>query len=505
MTTLDAFLNRITMYRLALYVLLALVGSAAVLAFFQLLHFSPLALLLSTAFLLAICWAMNTIWAFFLKIPTNLESAVITALILALIIDPARSLDDLLFPGWAAILAMSSKYVLAIRKQHIFNPAAIAVVITALVRGGTASWWIGSASMVPAVLLGGWLVLRKGRQEEMAVLACASALASTLLLTLLQGRTLSAEIPQLLLQSPLFFLATIMLTEPLTVPPTRMWRRCYSVLTGALLTPLVHLGPLYSTPELALVAGNLFSYLVSSKQHVVLKLQKKARITPGIVDFVFKPSHPLAFVPGQYMEFTLEHAHPDSRGNRRYFTLASSPTETTVHLGVRFYEKSSSFKRALYWLDSRTPLVGAHIAGDFTLPADPAQKLVFLAGGIGITPFRSMLKYLLDTGQKRDIVLIYATKTEKEIAYQEILRAATTRLGVRVVYTLTDVPTAPRQWSGNVGRINEQLLMGAIPDYPERLYYLSGPPDMVRAYEQVLMTMQIRGSQIKKDFFPGLV
>jgi ferredoxin-NADP reductase len=505
MTTLDALLNRITTYRLVLYVLLALVGIAIVLAFFQLLHFSPLALLLSTAFLLAICWAMNTIWAFLLKAPTNLESAVITALILALLIDPARTPDDLQFLGWAAILAMSSKYVLAIRKRHVFNPAAIAVVITSLVRGGTASWWIGTASMVPAVLLGGWLVARKGRQEEMAVLACVCAVVSTLCFTLLQGRTLSAEIPQLLLQSPLFFLSAIMLTEPLTLPPTRMWRGWYSLLTGALLAPLVHLGPLYSTPELALVLGNLFSYLVSSKQRVVLKLQKKARITPGIVDFVFKPSCPLAFVPGQYMEFTLEHAHPDSRGNRRYFTLASSPTETTVHLGVRFYEKSSSFKRALYWLDGKTPLVGTHIAGDFTLPADPSQKLVFLAGGIGITPFRSMLKYLLDTGQKRDIVLIYATKTEKEIAYQDILRAATTRLGVRVVYTLTDSGAVPRQWHGRVGRITEQLLMEAIPDYSERFYYLSGPPDMVRAYEQVLKTMQVRGSQIKKDFFPGLV
>jgi ferredoxin-NADP reductase len=172
---------------------------------------------------------------------------------------------------------------------------------------------------------------------------------------------------------------------------------------------------------------------------------------------------------------------------------------------VSFYEKSSSFKRALYWLDGKTPLVGTHIAGDFTLPADPSQKLVFLAGGIGITPFRSMLKYLLDTGQKRDIVLIYATKTEKEIAYQDILRAATTRLGVRVVYTLTDSGAVPRQWHGRVGRITEQLLMEAIPDYSERFYYLSGPPDMVRAYEQVLKTMQVRGSQIKKDFFPGLV
>ncbi len=205
------------------------------------------------------------------------------------------------------------------------------------------------------------------------------------------------------------------------------------------------------------------------------------------------------------MEFTLEHARPDSRGNRRYFTLASSPTEPTVHLGVRFYEKSSSFKRAMYWIDGKTPLIGAQIAGDFILPRDPDQKLVFLAGGIGITPFRSMLKYLLDTQQRRDIVMLYANRAAKEIVYQDVLSAAAARLGVKIFYTLTDATAVPRNWSGYVGRINEQMIKEAVPDYMHRLYYLSGPPDMVRAYEQVLKNMHIKSGQIKKDFFPGLV
>jgi ferredoxin-NADP reductase/Na+-transporting NADH:ubiquinone oxidoreductase subunit NqrB len=505
MNTIDAFINRITMYRLVLYVLIALLGIAMLLSFLNLLHFSPLALVLSTALLIVICWAMNTVWAFLLKVPTNVESALITALILALILDPARSLGDVQFLGWVAILAMSSKYILAIRKKHLFNPAAIAVVITAFTMGGTASWWVGTLSMLPAVLAGGWLVARKLRQEEMVVLFCVSAMVSTVLLTLAQGRDLASELTQLLFQSPLVFLATIMLTEPLTAPPTKMWRRFYGVLTGILVAPLFHAGPIYSTPELALVVGNLFSYLVSSKQRVVLKLQKKVKLAPDIMDFVFRSSQPLAFAPGQYMEFTLEHARPDNRGNRRYFTLASSPTEPTVHLGVRFYEKSSSFKRAMYWIDGKTPLIGAQIAGDFILPRDPDQKLVFLAGGIGITPFRSMLKYLLDTQQRRDIVMLYANRTAKEIVYQDVLSAAAARLGVKIFYTLTDATAVPRNWSGYVGRINEQMIKEAVPDYMHRLYYLSGPPDMVRAYEQVLKNMHIKSGQIKKDFFPGLV
>jgi glycine betaine catabolism B len=505
MRIIDYLLDRITMYRLVLYVLIALIGVAALLAYFQLLHFSPLSLLLSTIFLVVISWAMNTIFAFVLKIPTNLESAFITALILALILDPAQSLAGLPFLGWAAILAMSSKYLLAIRKKHVFNPAAIAVVITAFAMGGTASWWIGTASMLPVVLIGGWLIARKLRQEEMVLLCCVAALISTCLFAFLQEKTLSTELTRLLLQSPLIFFVSIMLTEPLTAPPTRNLRGWYGVLTGVLFVPLVHIGSLYSTPELALIVGNVFSYLVSPKQRVVLKLQKKVKLAPDLVDFVFKPSQQLVFTPGQYMEFTLEQSHSDSRGNRRYFTLASSPTEKTIHLGVKFYEKSSSFKQSLYQMDGKTKLIGGQISGDFTLPSDPEQKLVFLAGGIGITPFRSMLKYLLDTQQRRDIVLLYANKSAKEAVYQDILSAASVKLGVKVFYTLTDTMAVPPNWTGFVGRINEQMIMKAIPDYQERLYYLSGPSEMVRAYEQVLKHMYIKSSQIKKDFFPGLV
>jgi glycine betaine catabolism B len=501
----DFLLDRITMYRLVLYVLMSQVGMAAVLAYFKLLHFSPLALLLSTAFLVVICWAMNTICARIFGVPANVESAFITALILALILDPAQSPGDLQVLGWVAILAMASKYILAIRRKHLFNPAAIAVVITAFAIHGSASWWIGTASMLPVVLIGGWLMARKLRQEEMVLLFCAIALTGTLLFALLLGKALLSELTLLLLQSPLFFFGSIMLTEPLTEPPTRTLRRLYGALVGILFIPLMHIGPLYSTPELALVVSNAFSYLVSPKQKVLLKFKKRRKLTPEIVDFVFMPSQQLVFIPGQYMEFTLEHQRPDSRGNRRYFTLASSPTETTVHLGVRFYENGSSFKRAMYRLDGKTRLAAGQIAGDFTLPADPAEKLVFIAGGIGITPFRSMLKYLLDTRQRRDIVLLYANKTVHEIVYQDVLNAASTQLGVKTFYTLTDPTAVPRNWTGFIGRLNEQMILRAMPDFDERTYYLSGPPEMVRAYEQVLKNMGVSGHQMKKDFFPGLV
>jgi glycine betaine catabolism B len=502
---IDYALDRITMYRLVLYVLIALIGIASLLAFFKLLSFSPLALIGSSIFLVIICWAMNTILAYIFEVPANIESAPITALILALIIDPAKAPGDLQFLGWAALLAMSSKYILALNKKHLFNPAAIAVVITSFVLGESASWWIGTISMLPFVLVGGVLVSKKLRQIDLVVSFCATVLIIAGSISLLQRGNIVTELKQLFVLSPLFFFATIMLTEPLTAPHKKTLRRIYGILTGIFFIPQLHIGSIYSTPELALIIGNVFAYLVSPKQKVALKLSRKIKMAPGILDFVFKPSQKLAFLPGQYMEFTLEHPHPDSRGNRRYFTIASSPTENTMHLGVRFYDQGSSFKSAMYNMNGKTKIVAAQIAGDFTLPTDPQQKLVFIAGGIGITPFRSMLKYLLDSYQQRDIVLFYVNKTANEIVYRDVLSTISPQTGIRIFYVLTDLTSIPRNWTGLVGRLNEQMIQNVVPDYIERSYYLSGPPNMVDAYEEILENMNVKRKHIRKDFFPGLV
>lgn len=505
MNMLDYVLDRITMYRLVLYVLLGLLGLATILALFNRLPFSPLSLIVSTLFLVLICWAMNTLFAYFFEVPANIESAYITALILALIIDPAQTPGAFQFLGWAAILAMASKYIIALNKKHLFNPAAIAVVITAFALHEAASWWVGTAMMLPAVLLGALLLVRKMRQPNMFWSFCIAALVTLLLVTFLQKGNILTAANQFLLQSPLFFFASIMLTEPLTAPPTKGLRQIYAIITGVLVVPQIHVGPIYTTPELALIVGNVFSYLVSPKYKLMLKLSKKIKLSPDILDFAFKPSQKIAYSPGQYMEFTLDHPHSDSRGNRRFFTLASSPTENALRLGVRFYPKGSSYKRAMYRLDGRSNIIAAQIAGDFTLPKNPDEKLVFIAGGIGITPFRSMLKYLVDIQQRRDIVVFYANRTADEIIYGDVLTAAYARLGIPTIYTLTDPAAAPRNWNGDLGRIDEQMLRHTLTDYQDRTYYLSGPPEMVRAYEQVLKNLNISSAQIKKDFFPGLV
>jgi len=208
------------------------------------------------------------------------------------------------------------------------------------------------------------------------------------------------------------------------------------------------------------------------------------------------------------MEWTFAHKKPDNRGNRRYFTLASSPTELTVRIGLKFYPEMSSYKQNLLSMKQNDIIVASQRAGDFTLSRNKKQKLVFIAGGIGITPFRSMLKYLLDTNnlkERRDIVLFYSNKKIEDVAYTDVLDYAYETLGIKTVYTLTDTESLPTNWLGEKGFIDANMIRKYVPDFMERKFYISGPHMMVATFEKMLRDMGIKSSSIKIDFFPGFV
>ncbi len=167
---IDNVLNRITMYRLVLYYLIFLLGVALVLSIAAAAALRSVRAAASrSASLVAVCWLTNTVFARAFRVPANVESVYISALILALIITPLTRLNDLWFLGWAAVLAMASKYIVAINRKHLFNPVAFAVAVTALTINQTASWWVGNAPMLPFVLIGGLLVVRKIRRFELVI------------------------------------------------------------------------------------------------------------------------------------------------------------------------------------------------------------------------------------------------------------------------------------------------------------------------------------------------
>jgi ferredoxin-NADP reductase len=502
---IDNVIDRITMYRLVIYYLVFLILVAAGLSLRGDITFSWWSLLVSTSILVAACWGLNKIFGRIFRAPINNESPLITAGILALIITPDISKLGIAFLLAAAGLATASKYILAINRKHIFNPAAIAVLLTGLVAGQAPSWWVGSAVMMPFVLAGGVLVIRKLRRTLLIVTFVATTAIVTAGLTALAGGDVLASLRSLALSSAIFFLAFVMLTEPQTSPPSQGKRAVYAGLVGALMAPQVHILNFYTSPELALVIGNIFAYAVSPRTKVFPVLQQKLQVAANVADFIFTPDRPLAYEPGQYIELTLPHAHKDARGERRYFTLASSPTEPSLRIGAKFYKPSSSFKRAMLAMTSRTPLSMGQLSGDFTLPKDPNQKLAFIAGGIGITPFRSMAKYLLDTKQHRDVVLLYGVQSASDIAYRPIFEEARGLIGLKTLYVLSSAAAkaAPHTITGT--RITPELISQVVPDFRERLFYVSGTHDMTTTIRHELRALGVPNRQIKIDFFPGYV
>ncbi|EKD95594.1 MAG: hypothetical protein ACD_24C00436G0004 [uncultured bacterium] len=499
---IDEFLNGITMYRLMLYFLIFLWGEVFILSIFNIFPFSFLQLTFSTIAILLSCYITNKLFSYIFKIPANLESVYISALILVFLVLPANTIPELAFIIVAGSLAMASKYILAINKKHIFNPAAIAVFITSLFSLGYASWWIGNQWTLPVILIGGLLIAKKIKRLSMVLGFLIIFSFATLAFSIINQSDLPKTIYRILVDSPILFFSFVMLLEPLTSPTVKKMQIIYAVLVGVLAGSQFNIGPIYSTYETALILGNIFAYFVSFRKRLVLEFKEKIQMSPNIYEFIFSAPKSLAFLPGQYFEWTVGHRRPDSRGVRRYFTIASAPTENNVRLGVRIdSEKGSSFKKALLNLNVGQKVYAGQLAGDFVLPKNKSQKLVFIAGGIGITPFRSIGKYITDKEEKRDIILFYSNSEPESFVYKDIFEKAK-EYGFKTIYVLTK-NYENIKWDGHKGRLTAEVIKKEVPDFASRTFYLSGPSKMVESYKKLLKELGIRNHRIVTDYFPG--
>jgi ferredoxin-NADP reductase len=435
-------------------------------------------------------------------LPVNSESFLITALIIALIMPPVARTDLFGMAGLvlASAIAIASKFVLAIGRKHVFNPVAIGVAASALLLDQPATWWVGgNLWLLPFVLIGGLLVVRKLQRFDMVGAYVLANLATTMATT--SPDLLGEALSQTFLYSPLLFAGFAMLTEPLTAPQTAGARVAYGAMVGALCCPNLHIGELYFTPEIALIAGNVFAYAVGPKGRFKLTLMRVEKITSSCFEFVFRPDRKVDFSAGQYLDWTLAVPKRDDRGNRRAFTIASSPGESEVRLGVKFYPSPSAFKRALLAMRPGDVVYASQLAGDFTLPNDKNAKLAFIAGGIGVTPFRSMVQDLIDRQDKRSVVVLYGNQKTDEIAYADLFDRAARELGIKTVYAVADDPA--KRPDMHDGLIDAALIKREVPDYKERTFYISGPRTMVLHFRGALRELGVGRSRIKEDFFPG--
>ncbi len=525
MKFLDKFLNSITMYRLVLHSLTVLALIAVIFGFSGILAFGGLTFLGSGFLLVASCYGSNLIFAKIFRAPRNSESALITGLILFFMMTPLLQINDAPILVLAGVLAMLSKYVFAIRHKHVFNPAAIASFLLIVSGSGLSIWWAGSLVMLPFVAIAGLMIVRKIRRSALFFAFLLSALSMIMIFGIINNVAPLDSFIQAFTSWPLLFFGTYMLTEPLTAPPTKPLQILYGILVGILFGSQFQLGPIYSSPELALLVGNIFSFLVSPKLKLKLYLKEVKTVATDVYEFVFSPLpspvrstdkdtpnfQKFNFKPGQYLEWTLPHKNTDNRGNRRYFTIASSPTEPDFHLGVRIQQNdSSSFKKALLSMKKGDSISVSQLSGDFTLPAKSqksGQKIVLIAGGIGITPFRSMIQHELgtstDSTQKRDIILFYACAKIDGFAWKDFFESASQKINLKTYMIVSTQPINPQNWQGKIGYITVDMIKETIPDFQERIFYLSGPNAMVNSYKNMLLKLGIQHKNIRTDYFPG--
>lgn len=219
-----------------------------------------------------------------------------------------------------------------------------------------------------------------------------------------------------------------------------------------------------------------------------LILKEKENLVDNVWAFRFEPSMPLTWVAGQFIRVELPHDNPDSEGTKRWFTVSSAPFEGIVQITTRI--TNSTFKQALAALplDERLMLL-EQPEGNFEWE-DSDKPLVFVAGGIGITPFRSILKQRVHDSLPLDVTLIYGNRTDAIVFKDELKAYAAQDDKFKVQYVIGEPLTAAK-------------LTELVPALNDSLVYLSGPEPMVEALGDALKTADLPKSQLKQDSFPN--
>lgn len=489
---IDALTGRVSMYRLATITLAIVLAQAVLFAFLDVIGPDPYAILGTLGVVIVATLGANEVAARLARVVPHRESSVITALIVTCVVQPSLTTPGLVAAAGAGVLAALSKYLIVWRGRHLLNPAATGVWVAGLIGyefgQGVGFWWVATPALLPAVAVGALLLLDRTRRLDVGlvfVLLTIVIIGARLVAT---GTAPLGAVATVLQLFPVVFLAGFMLSEPLTLPPRRWQQWLTAAVTAVAFSIPFGFGPIYTSPELALVLGNIVAFAVSRRGGVSLRLVERAPLSDHATEYRFEPSRRLAFEAGQYLELHLPH-RADIRGTRRTFSIASAPElaaaeQSRVAIGLRTPEGGSSFKAALAQLEPGTRIAVTQVAGDFLLPRDPAVPLIMVAGGIGMTPFASQLASLAARGEQRDIVLLVVSSNPGEVLYRGAAEAA----GARIVEASPD-------------QLTPDALRALVPDLAARRGFVSGAPSLVAAARTALRRAGVR--RVHTDYFAG--
>ena len=234
-----------------------------------------------------------------------------------------------------------------------------------------------------------------------------------------------------------------------------------------------------------------------------IRLKERREETTDTISFIFDlGGQQLNYEPGQYLTYELDAlAFPDERGNSRHFSISSSPTEKGI---VMFTTRmrGSGFKETLrqapmgYELTCETP------EGEFVMRRDETcLRHVFIAGGIGITPYRSILRYAVDMNEPLNALLMYFNRSLSDIIFHHELESISNQMQTLSLVNVLSAP--PKGWEGEHGQLDESILRKWIPDPNRICFWVSGPPGMVGACRGLLSRIGVEEGSIRSDRFMG--
>lgn len=214
--------------------------------------------------------------------------------------------------------------------------------------------------------------------------------------------------------------------------------------------------------------------------------KERSEITPSIWEYVFETERPLDFEPGQYVDLLLNNVRDDARGNKRTFSITSQPNQPRFTFVVKHFALQSPYKQKLQTLQTDDNATITDSMGDLILPKSLDIPLVFIAGGLGIASYASMLEYLLNAKQERQIFLYYRLRAQRERLFAKLTSAYPLQFSQTIL--------APNE-------IQATEILATSP--PGSIYYLSGSQGFVETLRTDMEKIGIERSQIIFDYYEG--
>jgi len=236
---------------------------------------------------------------------------------------------------------------------------------------------------------------------------------------------------------------------------------------------------------------------------IALKLKARHIVAEETMTFDFEKPAGFSYVAGQAGDWILQHpAKTDNEGNKRSFTLSSAPYEDDLFFTTRLRE--SAFKENLQSVPLGTELEFDGPWGELTLHENAAVPAVFLTGGIGVTPFRSIVLQWAHDRLEHSLFLFYSNRRPEDAAFLDEMQAvAKQRSNFTFMPTMTEMEKSKMPWSGARGFIDEAMLRSTIADLNRPIYYLSGPPKMVEAMQKLLKESGVNQERVRTETFDG--